>query len=290
MIYLLLSVLSSTLIFIIFKYLNKIKIESLPVIVLNYFFAALIAFLISGTGEISHVTSGWLTMVITTGVLFIIMFHVLSLSSRKAGISVTSVASKMSVAIPVTFSILYDPQDSFNNLKLIALILALISVVLTVMRKHETLPDKSVVYLPVILFFGMGIVDSLIKLAQYNFLKDSNPAFYSSMLFTVAFLSGLLFMLLNNTPFIKLINQKFLVTGLLLGICNFGSVYFFVKALNSEFKGLHIDSSIVFGINNLSIIILSVLTGLVLFREKLRLINWIGIMTAITSILLFSYS
>jgi hypothetical protein len=70
-----------------------------------------------------------------------------------------------------------------------------------VIRKNEHLPDKSVVYLPVILFFGMGIVDSLIKLAQYNFLKDSDPAFYSSILFTVAFFSGLLFMILNKTPF-----------------------------------------------------------------------------------------
>jgi multidrug transporter EmrE-like cation transporter len=55
-------------------------------------------------------------------------------------------------------------------------------------------------------------------------------------------------------------------------------------------SGTGIDSSIVFGINNTGIVVLSVLTGYLVFNEKLRMINYLGIMLSIIAILMFSYA
>jgi hypothetical protein len=79
---------------------------------------------------------------------------------------------------------------------------------------------------------------------------------------------------------------KSLVGGLALGIPNFFSIFFLVKALRSDL----FDSSGIFTVNNVAVVALSTLTGIIFFMERLKLKNWIGIFLAILSILLISFS
>jgi uncharacterized membrane protein len=74
--------------------------------------------------------------------------------------------------------------------------------------------------------------------------------------------------------------------GILLGIVNYFGVLFFIKALGTNI----FDSSIIFGINNIGIVILSVLLGLLLFKEKLSSINLIGVFISIIAIFMLSLS
>ena len=77
--------------------------------------------------------------------------------------------------------------------------------------------------------------------------------------------------------------------GLLLGSVNFGSIYFLVRALHyTSPAGKNMDSSVIFGANNISIVALSVLIGLLVFRERLKLVNWIGVMLSALALLLFT--
>ena len=75
---------------------------------------------------------------------------------------------------------------------------------------------------------------------------------------------------------------KSLLGGLILGVVNYGSIYFLLKAL--QFEGL--ESSSIFTVNNVAIVMLSTIVGLVLFKEHISKKNWIGIAIAIISILL----
>lgn len=67
-----------------------------------------------------------------------------------------------------------------------------------------------------------------------------------------------------------------------LGIPNYFSVYFLLKALKSNV----LESSGIFTVNNVGIVMLSTVAGIVLFHEKLLRKNWIGIGLAIASIAL----
>ena len=149
MIYLILSILSSTAIFVIFKYLDHFNIPTLPVIVYNYLFACIPGYFLAreriSVAGIIH--SSWLPLAILIGILFIIMFYVVGRSSQKAGISITTVASKMSVAMPITFSIFYDPDDRFTFVKLLGICLALLSVFLIIYRE-KGLQIRQVCHLP----------------------------------------------------------------------------------------------------------------------------------------------
>ena len=289
--FLLLCILSSTAIFVTFKTINRLNIPAFPVIVINYLVATLLGFLIytGDTGITSIPGSRWLPISIIIGILFILMFFLVAFSTKKAGLSVTTVASKMSVIFPIVFSLIIDPSDQLSILKSAAVLIALGGVVLTVYKPDGESPERTIIFIPLLLFVGMGLVDSLVKLAQQQYVSDEDTALFSAILFLNAFISGILaavFYRKHNRYFLK---GKVWGWGLLLGSVNFGSIFFLVRALHyTSPSGVHMDSSVIFGANNISIVALSVLVGLLVFREKLKLINWIGVGLSALALLLFT--
>jgi drug/metabolite transporter (DMT)-like permease len=293
MLFLLLSILSSTGIFLIFRLIEKRGINNFPVIVVNYFTAAILGFALNSRmpADPEPFPAGFYALAILIGILFIIMFFVVAWSSQKSGMAVTTIAGKMSVVIPIVFSILYDPQDTLSQLKALGVLIALLGVLLTIYKKKTQLPGPSFIYLPVILFFGMGFVDSLVKLAQYEYISDTNLSLFTAILFSISAMSGAIASFFRRGWFNSLFAIRALLWGALLGGVNFGSIYFLVKTLNY----IHpehgtIDSSVVFGINNIGIVAFSVILGMLIFREKLSMINKAGIMICIIATILLAYT
>jgi len=289
--FLLLCILSSTGIFIIFKILDRLSIPSFPVIVINYLTATLLGFLINA-GEVSLDSlrqTGWLPMSMLIGVMFILMFFLIAFSSQKAGISVTTVASKMSVVFPIAFSMMLDSSDHLTLIKALAIAVAFGGVIMTIYKPETGKLDRAVVYIPLLLFVGMGVVDSLVKLAQHRHVMDADTALFSAILFLNAFLTGLLAMLFYRKDNKQFARGTTWFWGLLLGTVNFGSIFFLVRTLNYESAaGRSMDGSVVFGANNISIVALSVLAGFLVFREKLSALNWVGIVLSALALLLFA--
>ncbi len=291
MIYLGLSILSSTGIFLVFKFLGQRGITPFPVIVINYFVASVLGLLINTDRvPVSDIlTSPWIPVSIIIGFLFIIMFFIVARSSEKAGISITTVASKLSVVFPIAFSICIDPSDKLNAIKGLAVISALTGVFLTVYKPGKTSSERKTMLIPLLLFIGMGIVDSLVKFAQHTYVHNENTALFSAVLFFMAFLTGLAIMPFRKKGVREFRKGKVWSWGILLGIVNFGSIFMMVSALNYVGTGgTRIDSSIIFGANNIGIVSLSVLSGLLVFKEKLHAINWIGTGISVLAIILFS--
>jgi len=289
--FLLLCILSSTAIFVTFKTINRFNIPALPVIVINYLVATLLGLLVySGDTDFASIPgSPWLPISILIGVLFILMFFLVAFSTKKAGISVTTVASKMSVIFPIVFSLIIDPSDQLTMIKAAAVLIALGGVILTVYKPDGEHPEKGIIFIPLLLFVGMGVVDSLVKLAQQQYVSDEETALFSAILFLNAFISGLVSMIFYRKHKRYFLKGAVWAWGMLLGIVNFGSIYFMVRALHhSSPAGKSMDSSVVFGANNISIVALSVLVGLLIFKEKLSYINWIGIMLSALALLLFT--
>lgn len=291
MIYLILCIISSTGIFIVFKTLDKKNIPPYPVILINYIVASCLGFLINAQSFVMNeiVTSPWMIISTLIGFLFIVMFFLVAKSSGEAGISITTVASKMSVIFPIALSILLEREDHLTFLKAIAISAALIGVLFTIYEPGKLFYHRNRIFLPLVLFFGMGIVDSLVKFAQHTYVGDADIAIFSAVLFAMAFFTGLIILPFRKQGLKEFTSRSVIIAGLILGIVNFGSVYLMISALNyTNSKGLSIDSSIIFGANNIGIVSLSVLSGLLIFKEKLRAINWTGIIISASAILLFT--
>lgn len=289
--FLLLCILSSTGIFIIFKSIDQYGIPAFPVILINYLAAAGLGFLISRSSPLSAFQSDpeWLPLGVIIGILFILMFFLVGYSSRKAGISVTTVASKMSVVFPILFSLIIDAGDRLTPVKGTAILCTLSGVALTVFRPRRAVLDPKVIYIPLLLFTGMGLVDSLVKYAQHHYVGDASTALFSAVVFLNALASGILVLLFLRGTLRWFTVPSVWGWGFLLGAVNYGSIYFLVRALNYRSPaGPGMDSSLIFGVNNIGIVALSVLAGILVFREKLLPLNWAGILLSAFAILLFA--
>ncbi|MFH2094134.1 MAG: EamA/RhaT family transporter [Bacteroidota bacterium] len=285
MIYLIFSILSSAAIFVIFKLIAKFKVNTFNAIMLNYVVASSLGFIVFKEPLSLTTIAGqpWFIFSIIVGALFIVMFYVIALSSQKAGISVTTVASKMSVIIPILFSVLYF-NENVNALKIIGICTALVAVFLTIMRNDKTAQNARYYLLPLILFIGMGIVDASVKYSQEKFGLNEMSSLFSAVVFSFAGIIAILVSIFNVKTYKHFREPKVYLLGFMLGITNFGTIYFLINALNSNI----FDSSVLFGINNIGIVGVSVITGLIGFREKLSWINWIGIALSAGAIFLLS--
>ena len=283
MIYLFLSIISSTVIFLTFKITDRFKTDLVKLITVNYLVAALLGFSFNRypISLYNTVTSKWLPFAMLIGLSFILMFFLIGYSTRRSGIAVTSIAGKMSMVIPILFSVLYFSEKS-TLLKSIGLVLAVVSVFLSSYRPLTKKNNLLLIVVPIAIFIGSGLSDSVVKYAQTYFVSNSMTMLFSAVVFLTALIIGIICLVINPKPVSKTITISELIGGTILGIANFGSLYFFIHALNNS----KFDSSVVFGLNNLGIVLFSILSGSFLFQEKLSKVNIFGIFFAVTSILI----
>lgn len=283
MIYLLLSILSSSVIFTTFKITERFKTNLVKLITVNYLVAALLGFSFNHNplSVSDALTSKWLPFALLIGFSFILMFFLIGYSTRLSGVAVTTIAGKMSMVIPILFSILYFSEKT-TILKVSGLVLATVAVFLTSYRSVNKAKNLILFILPIAIFLGSGITDSIVKYAQNYFVPNSMSLLFPAMVFLTALLLGLLFILINPKSISKSFTIVELIGGTILGIANFGSLYFFILALNNS----KLDSSIVFGLNNICIVLFSILIGSIMFKEKLSRVNFSGVLMAVIAILI----
>ena len=278
------SILCSTLIFIVFKLFGTYKIETSKAIIINYVSACALGILTySEPIDLQKIeTEKWLYGAIILGVLFILIFNVMAITAQKNGLSVASVATKMSVVIPVAFGIVAY-KEKLTTALIVGIILAFSSVYLTSSKSATVKNLKRNLLLPIVVFLGSGLIDTLIKYFQINHMATNDIPTLSATIFFIATIVGV-FQLMFQKKFKY--DLKTIVGGLALGIVNFGSLYFLIKSLQLESW----SSATIFTLNNVGIVMVSTLVGKFFFKEQLLLKNWIGIGLAIVSIIIITFA
>lgn len=281
------SICCSSIIFVVFKLFKTYKADTFHAIIVNYFTAFGVGLLVNQEPiliqELPQKT--WLTGAVFLGAFFILIFNLMAATSQKLGVSVASVATKMSLAIPVIAGlILYE--EHLNTMQFIGIGLALFAVYFTAHKeKRQGLnAELRTMVLPLLVFLGSGIIDTSIKYLQHTLIPENEYSLFSAVVFGFAGLTGILVLLFKKPETLIRLKSVNILGGIALGIPNFFSIYFLLRAL--KFDGL--NSASVFTVNNVAIVMLTTLIGIVLFRESLSRKNWIGILLAIISIMLIS--
>ncbi len=288
MIYLALSVLSASLIFIIFKLFSKYEINILQAITVNYITAS-ISGIIAYSSPIKVYDLPkyeWFYGTMALGLIFILVFNLMAVTTQKSGLSVAAVASKMSVAIPITFGIIaYNESTGF--LKIIGILIALVAVYLTSIKSSKGISIKREnLIFPLLVFIGNGVVDTSIKFLETSYVAKTDIPIFSATVFGFAAIIGIIKLSFQAITKTVSISIKNIIGGIALGIPNYCSIYFLIQALRHD----NMDSSTVFTINNVAVLLVSTIAGILFFNEKLILKNWIGIILSILSILLVAFS
>lgn len=286
MIFLALSILSSTTIYVVFKLFPKYQINTLHAIVVNYLVATIcgISFQQNEINLSETFQYSWFPFALGLGVLFITVFNLMGITAQRNGLSVVSVAAKMSVVIPILFGLLYY-NESLGVLKFIGILLALIAVYLASIKKKDGLKIKASNFIfPLLVFLGSGIIDTTVKYLEGEYVGKDDIPIFSATIYAMAAIIGIGVLIIQGFQSKFQFQFKNILGGIALGIPNYFSIYFLVQALRSGI----FESSGVFTINNVSVVMISTLLGILLFKEKILIKNWIGIALAILGILLIT--
>ena len=275
---------------IVFKMFQKYKVDNLEALIVNYLTAAVFSyFFLENSFSPNHILkANWLYHAIIIGILFIIVFNFYSLGIQKVGVSITTVANKMSLIIPVCLAlVLYPENNTFDTLKAIAFLLALIGIYLSSTKAGKPNFKKKYLWLIMLVFIGQGISDAVFNDFSQNFsdvIKEESFLFFMT-LFVTASISGTIIYLGKSIKTKNRLQLKNFLWGITFGIPNFFSLFFFLEALEDP----NISNAEVFCLISIGVVISSSLIGLLIFKEKLSKNNWLGILLSICAIYLFFY-
>lgn len=286
MIYLLLSILFNAVLFVIVKLFAKFNIDALQALVVNYFVAFLVGLFFLDTSIVPNeiMNENWFKGSILLGFVFISTFYATTLTSQRNGLSVASVASKMSVIIPISLGvILYNEHLGF--IKIIGITLALIAVYFTSKKETGEVQQASNLLYPILVFFGAGTIDASLKYLQTFHVPSNQIGLFSSVTFFCAFSVGILTILFLTLRGKIQFSGRNILGGIALGLPNYFSLYFLVKMLEAK----AFESATLFTIHNISIVLVSTFVGILFFKEKISIRNAFGIGLALFALYLVTY-
>jgi hypothetical protein len=290
MTWLLLSIGASSTIFVIFRLLPRMGAHTFPAIVVNYVVAAVCGLLMIDeqydlTGQF---TQPWFIAALLLGTLFISLFYLMAFTAQRIGVSVTSIATKMSLVVPVAWFMATDPTDAPTVLKVTAVLLAIAGVVLSAGKSSTGAFRWAYVLYPVIIFLGSGIIDLVIgTFSQAQYLQGNNDRYlFTAAPFITSTLIGTVaigFRLRKGTPSM---NLPTLIGGTVLGLVNFGSIFFLVRTFEAQL----LDRSAIIPVNNLGIVLCSALASSIIFHEALSTRKKMGLGLSVLAIAILLYA
>ena len=303
MIALLLSIVCSTYLVICFKYFEKFRIQNLQAIVFNYVTCVITGIILTGnlpSASVFH--RPWFTVAVFLGCCFFCIFNVMAYVARNIGVTMTSVAGKLSMVIPVSVAILLYDQP-LTLVKVIAIILAIVAVILSSERSTDdsvhlkgfeihsstysfTHKKSFGVLLALVIFISSGVNDSLVNYASEKLMQEDETNTFNIVIFSFAALCGIFVLVVRFISKRETLQVKAMIGGIALGIPNYFSLLFLIEALNYPAW----QSSVIFPVNNMGIVILTAAAAFTLFRERLSKLNWIGMAIALFSIVLLIFS
>lgn len=281
MIFIFLSVCCSVFVSVLLKLSRRYQIDATQAIAWNYLSAGILCWLFYRPEILSlNYSEAPYPIYILLGILLPGLFVLLAASIRYSGIVRTDVAQRLSLFIPVlaAFLLFKEVPSAIKSLG-IAVGFAAILFSIPWQKEQNQKTNAGWIYL-ISVFLGLGVIDILFKqIAQNKVIPYTSSLLLVFILAFVISMIVLLYLFASRKAKFEWIN---LICGLILGMANFGNILFYIKAHQT----LASQPSVVFSAMNIGVIILGSMVGILIFREKLSRLNYVGIALAVTSIVL----
>ncbi|MEZ7977179.1 MAG: hypothetical protein ACKVHK_02160 [Flavobacteriales bacterium] len=287
MIYILLVIIATGGVFLTFRAFETWGVDRFTAIVVNYGVASTLGWTLAGGVPMmkNAYEMPWFITTAIMGAGFLYLFNLMAKCTAVLGVAVASIASKLSLVLPVVVFLIIDPNDIITGLKALALVLALVAIVLSSLgndSKHLS-HSKWAFILPVIIFTGSGGIDLVFAwFSGPEFIPSSEYAMaFTSVPFTVAFILGAGIWFFQN-GFSKIPVKKDLLAGLLLGVVNFGSLFFLLGAYGIP----GIDKSVIIPVVNIGVVLFSTLCAVAIYKDRPSKVAWSGLAIGCLSIII----
>ncbi len=275
---LLLTILCSTSIALILKHSDTQRGNPMVLLAGNYSTASIVGIVLvliyNSTYSLETFIFGMLL-----GLLFVASFFAFAKAVADTGTALATVSSRLSVIIPIIFSvILFDEKPSW--MKIIGFLFTAFTFVFfyfSLIEQNGNLNNRSKYLLLLFVLIGIGINDFSMKVFKSTMPAADEPFF----IFTIFF-----FALLYSLSFIHIkkikINKKTFLTGVGLGIPNVFSTVFLLSAL-SDLPAIFVYPAV-----NIGIIIFTAIGAFLIWKEKLNRAGITALIFGIIAIIFLS--
>lgn len=279
MIWLLLSLLSTVFLYIGLKLASQQKMNPFHLVVFNYISPFLLGWYMHGSW-MDALYKNWIFFALALSISIFIVLLILSKTTELLGVTITSLAHKTSMIIPIVMAVfLY--QEPMGYTRITGILLALTGLFLTLYKPSQQQPSVKYLGYLFLIFLLPGFNDTLIKYVEHYYLKNDMVLFVTIMYFFALCISGTYTFFTQGVK----VKRNTALLGLLIGLPNFGGFYFFFLALDAI-----PESSVVIALNNVGTILFSVLVGLLFFKETPSKINAIGIFISVVAVYILAYA
>lgn len=281
---------------IVFKIFHRKDIDANQAIFFNYLTAFILGVLFSLNGEavVNPLKADWLIDVIILGFIFMAGMVMLSASTRRVGVAISTVCSRASMVIPIIVSYLLIEGSAKPKWLLICLVLVAMTLTIWTDKPqggHKyTLLD---ILAPVTVFLMFGASNAYLKVLQHRVTVNDTAAGLSEQVINseISLVTASVFFVAMLTCIYSFFKKgtdgkrsplllKNVVGGVVLGFVNYFCTYTLMLSMKT------IDSSFLFPVHNIGIVAIGAIVGWLAFNEKLRPHQILGIVLAAVSIAL----
>lgn len=271
----------SVLVSVILKLCRDRGFNPAQMITWNYASASILCFLWFKP-DLAHISinkTPWV-LIAALGVLLPTIFYCLARSLQTAGILKTELAQRLSVVLSLSAAY-FIFSEYFNAIKLIGIALGVLAVLLILFSQRKgSIDGKQGILFLLSVWAGYALIDVLLKFASGLGMQF---AVTLNLVFICAFLLSSIYNLVQHG---SLGQTKNILAGLGLGLLNFANIALYVKA----HMLLKDTPAIVFAGMNILVVVLGVVAGLIIFKEKLRVATLFGLIAGIMSVVCLAYA
>ena len=285
MIHVLASAICSVLVSVLLKLARRFGLDVGQMVAWNYAAAVALAALLlqPSPAALRQPHALWLAL-LALGVLLPTIFLALGASVRHAGIVRSDAAQRLSLLISLLAAFLLF-GEKLDATKVLGCALGLLALLGMVWRSGQARGEGGAAQWlwPLLVFAGFGTIDIALKrVSAAGVPLGTSLAAMFALALPVAFALAAARRLRGGAHF----TLRNALAGLLLGLCNFGNILFYLRA----HRALPQHPALVFASMNLGVVVLGALTGVLLFRERLSRTNLAGLVLALAAIALLAWA
>lgn len=283
-------ILVTTLIGVGFKLFPTYRINTFNAIVINYTVCLALGTFLDPHANMPFskevIQSPWFRYDLVMGSLFIVGFNITAIAIQRAGITLTTLIQRMSIILTVTFTVVFF-REHFGWLEGLGLLFALGAIVAINLKPQskDASNKQPFPYILIPVLAISAIIEIMLYYVEKSGLVGSHQVAFTTHGFGVAAIAGWIAIASNAFRRHFRFSHRDVIAGIMLGIPNFFSIYLLLHMLNSGWKG-----AIMYPMVNVAVLLLSSAVAVILFREKLNYLNWIGIALATLAILVIAYA
>ena len=277
--FLFLTILCSTSIALILKYIDTKRGEAIVLLAGNYLIASIISLLFILFKKDVQFSIQTLFFGLGLGLLFVLSFFAFAKAISYAGTGLATTSSRLSVIIPIVFSIIIynETPSEYQIMGFVFTIVTFVFFYLSISDGHKSGDGFLKYILLLAVLIGIGTNDFSMKIFK-SWKPEQEEPFFIFFVFSSALVFSLIYIAFKRKKIIK----HTAVWGLILGVPNVFSTIFLLGALAL------LPAILVYPLINVGIIIFTTLLAFIIWREKLNRWGALAITSGVLAIIFLS--